>query len=197
MNGQTQRRTKGRREARIHQCKPGVLIWHQPTDKLEKSKNESNTAIQKLSDAGLRAREIMAVSGHRWDAFDSKILCRSPNIKYVSKQKFVSQVWKLTKIYWRPSMESRKRWSDVLSDWAVNSSETHIMPPKRLSMDSYFSGCTINVNIQINVNDTSSSNIQTQLRSLGNVYVLPGNSLVSLPATELFVLAEPNKWLIK
>ena len=34
-------------------------------DKLEKSKNEANTAIQKLSDAGLEVREIMAVSEQR------------------------------------------------------------------------------------------------------------------------------------
>ena len=37
-------------------------------DELEKSKNEANTVKQK---AGLEAREIMAVSVHRWDAFDS------------------------------------------------------------------------------------------------------------------------------
>ena len=57
-------------------------------------------------------------------------------------------------------MESRKQWSIVLSDRAVNSSETHIMPPKRLSLDSYFSGCTITGHIQINVNDTSGGNMQ-------------------------------------
>ena len=84
----------------------------------------------------------------------------------------------------------------MLSDQAVNSSETHIMSQKRLSLDSRFSGCIIIGNIQINVNDTSSGNMQTQGNvyvSLGNVYVLPGNSLVSLPVTELFVLVVPNK----
>ena len=97
------------------------------------------------ADSGLEAREIMAVSVHKWDDFDSLILCRSPNIKYISKQKLILQVWKLAKkSYWRPSWESRKRWSNVLSDRAVNSSEIHIMPPKRLSLDSYFSGCAIN-----------------------------------------------------
>lgn len=50
-------------------------------------------------------------------------------------------------------MESRKRWSNVLPDRSVNSSETPTVPIS-LSADSYFTGLTINVNIQIHVCDT-------------------------------------------
>lgn len=50
----------------------------------------------------------------------------------------------------RPSMESRKPQSNVLSDHAVNSSETPIQP-KRLSRDYYFTGWIVIVHINIKI----------------------------------------------
>lgn len=88
------------------------------------------TAIQKLSDAGLQAREIMAVSGHR------------------SKSSLKS--------YWRPSLQSRKCWSAApASDQTETIQEKQQKASNAVSPNKYLTGCMIYSNVQINVNNGS------------------------------------------
>lgn len=97
-----------------------------------------STTIQKLAEYGLEMREIMAVSGHK-----SKSLLHS---------------------YWAPSLDNRKRWSNMLCTSRGNarpvgtspSNNSIASPAKRLrsSMDftvwNCFTNCSFNGSLQFN-----------------------------------------------
>ncbi len=97
-----------------------------------------STTIQKLAEGGLEAREIMTVSGHR------------------SESSLQS--------YWAPSLDNRKRWSNLLCAGQENkrpleevslSTISNTSPAKRQRshmdfMNSYFSNCNFNGSMQVN-----------------------------------------------
>lgn len=89
-----------------------------------------STTVQKLSNAGLEAREIMAVTGHRNET---------------SLQS-----------YWHPNYTDRREWSNILASGSSAPKRAHSdtngpVPAKKM-FEPFFSNCTINGDIQINVN---------------------------------------------
>ena len=90
-----------------------------------------STVVHKLSDAGLEAREIMSVTGHK------------------SESSLQS--------YWHPNYGDRRNWSNILAGKKRTScaESAPSLPPKRSSTnkaEQYFNNCTILGDIQINVN---------------------------------------------
>ena len=93
-----------------------------------------STLVQTLSNAGLEAREIMSVSGHK------------------SESSLQS--------YWAPNFNERQRWSNILAGEGTSNTKP---PAKRArvvksdvirdegDMRNVFHGCTIGGNIQINI----------------------------------------------
>ena len=105
-------------------------------------KQVRSTCIQRLAEAGLEAREIMSVSGHK-----NESSLRS---------------------YWAPSLDNRKSWSNALFAGPGHamkrpleeSSSSNVVlpvnttaPPAQTSgmefMESYFKNCTFNGSINI------------------------------------------------
>ena len=95
-----------------------------------------STTIQKLSESGLEAREIMSVSGHKSEASLSS--------------------------YWAPSLEKRKRWSNMLSNSASGDSSpassstssatsSSTSSPKRPRLMDTFNNCAFNGTVNVNV----------------------------------------------
>lgn len=90
-----------------------------------------STVVQKLSDAGLEAREIISITGHK---------CESS-----------------LQSYWCPNYNERRCWSNILaSDTAKNKRvqkpESPLTVKRSANMfDPFFSNCTINGDVQINV----------------------------------------------
>ncbi|XP_056101432.1 uncharacterized protein LOC130080159 [Rhinichthys klamathensis goyatoka] len=94
-----------------------------------------STMVQRLSDAGLESREIMSVSGHK---------CESS-----------------LQSYWRPNLKQRKHWSDILAatENTADSAEPqlkrtalNITTVEPIEMRQIFNACTINGDVQINLN---------------------------------------------
>ena len=94
-----------------------------------------STLVQFLSNAGLEAREIMSLSGHK------------------SENSLQS--------YWAPNRNERQRWSNILAGEGTSNTEP---PAKRArvvgsdvirdegDMRNVFHGCPISGDIQININ---------------------------------------------
>ena len=98
-----------------------------------------STLVQSLSNAGLEAREIMSVTGHK---------CESS-----------------LQSYWAPNQRDQKRWSNILA--GENDESTINEPPAKrrattsaasvseLGLDAVktvFQGCTFNGEVKVNVN---------------------------------------------
>lgn len=123
---------------------------------------------QRLSDAGPEAREATAARGHRCDALrehtQTTIWILIYSLWFAEWKIYIyipeeekPVLWVRTlKSYWKPSMESRRRWSS----W---------------SADSHLTGCAINGNIQIIEDETKPV---FMVYGKKNLYKLPGNSLI-------------------